>query len=44
MNEANERRRAGIRGWAWGLGMLVLAVYLGFIALAVISLPGAVGN
>ncbi len=44
MNDEAEPRKPAIRRWALGLGLLVLLVYLGFIALAVIRLPGAVGN
>ena len=44
MSDDTQRQRAGIRGWAWALVLVVLAVYLGFITLAVIRLPGAVGN
>ena len=44
MGEENTRRRTMVRAWALGLGLLVLVVYLGFIALAFIRLPGAVGN
>ena len=44
MSERNTRRRIRVRAWALALVLLVLAVYLGFIALAVIRLPGAVGN
>ena len=44
MSDDTQRQRAGVRGCAWALGLVVLAVYLGFITLAVIRLPGAVGN
>ena len=44
MSDETKRRNSAICHWAWGLGLLVLAVYLGFIVLAVIRLPGAVGN
>ncbi len=37
-------RRTRVRAWGLGLGLLVLVVYLGFIALAILRLPGAVGN
>ena len=44
MSEENTRRRTMVRAWALCLGLLVLVVYLGFIVLAIIRLPGAVGN
>ena len=44
MGEENTRRRTRVRAWALCLGLLVLVVYLGFIVLAFIRLPGAVGN
>lgn len=44
MSEETTRRRTRVRAWALALGLLVLVVYLGFIALALIRLPGAVGN
>ncbi len=42
MSEKNVPRRTRVRVWAWGLGLLVLAVYLGFIVMAFVRLPGAV--
>lgn len=44
MSDETEPRKPPIRRWAWGLGLLVLGMYLGYIVLAVIRLPGAVGN
>ena len=44
MSEETTQRRTRVRAWALALGLLVLVVYLGFIALAFIRLPGAVGN
>ena len=44
MSEDRTRRRTRVRAWGLGLGLLVLVVYLGFIALAILRLPGAVGN
>ena len=44
MSEVTTQRRTRVRAWALALGLLVLVVYLGFIALAFIRLPGAVGN
>lgn len=38
------RRRLGVRAWLGALGLLALLIYLGFILLAVIRLPGAVGH
>jgi len=44
MSDETEPRKPAIRRWALGLGLLVLVLYLGYIVLAVIRLPGAVGN
>ena len=44
MSEQKTQRLTRVRAWALALGLLVLVVYLGFIALAFIRLPGAVGN
>ena len=44
MSDDIQRQRAGVRGCTWALVVLALAVYLGFIVLVVVRLPGAVGN
>ena len=43
-SDGASKRRTRVRAWGLGLGLLVLVVYLGFIALAILRLPGAVGN
>ena len=43
VSEDNEERRARVRSRAWALGLLVLLLYVGFIVLMALRIPGALG-